>query len=63
MATVLEENAPIGKRIRFYRARRHPNSRSLAEAVGLSKYAILDYENGMSEPSLEVLDRIAGFGY
>ena len=31
----------------------------LAEKAGLSRYTIFDYENGVSEPSLEVLSKIA----
>ena len=56
---ILEENASIGKKIRFFRTKRYPNSHMLAEAVGLSRYAILDYENGVSEPSLEDLNKIS----
>jgi transcriptional regulator with XRE-family HTH domain len=55
----LDENASIGERIRFYRLKRNMTCDTLAELVGLSRYAIMYYENGQTEPSLEDLKKIA----
>jgi len=55
----LDENATVGERIRFYRTKRHILGNTLAEMVGLSRYAIMYYENNQTEPLLEDLKKIA----
>jgi len=59
MRKILDKNATVGEKIQHYRRRRYLNSYFLAEMVGVSRHAIMDYENGVSEPSLEVLNKIA----
>ncbi len=55
----LPENATVAERIRFYRTKRHVNGDTLAELIGMSRYAIMDYESGSAEPLLEDLKKIA----
>jgi len=55
----LDENASVGERIRFYRTESHILGNTLAEMVGLSRYAIMYYENNQTEPLLEDLKKIA----
>ena len=56
---ILSENSSVGEKIRFYRRKRYMKSNTLAEQIGLSRYAIMDYENGKTEPSLDDLKKIA----
>jgi len=49
----------VGEKIRFYRTKRNIHGYTLAEAVGLSRFAIMYYENNQSEPLLEDLKKIA----
>ena len=53
------EGTTVGEKIRFYRNKRNIHGYALAEAVGLSRYAIMYYENNQSEPLLEDLKKIA----
>jgi len=55
----LNENAAVAEKIQFYRTKRYMTGNTLAELVGLSRYAIMDYENGVTEPSLEDLNKMA----
>lgn len=55
----LDENATVAERIRFYRMKRNMNGDMLAELVGLSRYAIMYYENNQTEPLLSDLYKIA----
>lgn len=55
----LDENATVGEKIRFYRMKRNIHGYTLAEQVGLSRYAIMYYENGQTEPLLEDLQKMA----
>ena len=48
----LDENATVAERIRFFRTKRNMNGDTLAELIGLSRFAIMDYENGISDPIL-----------
>lgn len=56
---ILSDNATVGQKIRYYRLKRHMTSNILSEKIGTSRYAIMDYENGISEPDLYVLNSIA----
>jgi len=56
---VLGKNANVGERIRFHRTKRHMLVNTLAEEIGLSRYAIMSYENNQTEPLLEDLKKIA----
>ena len=56
---MLSENATVGERIRYYRRKAGLHTHELAELVGISRYAVMDYENGTSEPLLELLNAIA----
>lgn len=56
---VLDENATVGEKIRFYRNKRHMLGNTLADEIGMSRYAIMDYEAGTTEPFLEDLQKIA----
>ena len=56
---ILSENSSVGERIGFYRRKRYLKSHTLGLQIGLSRYAIMDYENGKTEPSLEDLKKIA----
>ncbi|MCL1863773.1 MAG: helix-turn-helix domain-containing protein [Defluviitaleaceae bacterium] len=49
----------VGERIRFYRNKKDIYGHDLADLVGLSRHAIMDYENGRTEPVLEDLRKIA----
>ena len=53
------ENATVAEKIRFYRTKRNMHGHTLAELVGLSRYAIMYYENNQTEPSLDDLKKIA----
>ena len=55
----LNENATVGEKIRFHRMKRNLHGYTLAELVGLSRYAILYYENNQTEPLLDDLKKIA----
>ncbi len=49
------------QRLRFLRESLHLTQLSLACELGLSQQTINNYENGISEPSLDTLCRIAAF--
>jgi transcriptional regulator with XRE-family HTH domain len=55
----LDEDATVGEKIRFYRMKRNMIGDTLAELVGLSRHAIIYYENNQTEPLLEDLKKIA----
>jgi len=55
----LDENAGVAERIRFYRTKRDMNGNTLAELAGLSRFAIIAYENNQTEPALSDLKNIA----
>ena len=55
----IADNATVAERIRFYRTKRGVFGDTLAEMIGMSRYAIMDYENGRSEPSLADLKKMA----
>ena len=55
----LNENATVAERIRFYRTKRNMNGDTLADLAGMSRYAIMYYENSQTEPLLEDLKAIA----
>lgn len=56
---VLDKNADVSEKIRFYRKKRDIKGDALAKLIGLSRYAIIYYENNQSSPSLEDLKKIA----
>jgi len=55
----LDENATVAERIHFYRTQRNMKGDTLAEEIGMSRYAIMAYENSRTEPSLSDLDEMA----
>lgn len=55
----IDDNASIPEKIRFYRTKRGVTCDMLAELVGVSRYAIMRYETGETEPSLENLRQMA----
>jgi len=55
----ISECASVFEKIRFYRTKRDISSNMLAAMVGLSRYAIMYYENNQTEPLLEDLKKIA----
>ena len=55
----LSENATVSERIRYYRRKAGLYTHGLAELAGISRHAVMDYESGTSEPSLELLNKIA----
>jgi len=55
----ISECASVSEKIRFYRTKRDISSNMLAAMVGLSRYAIMYYENNQTEPLLEDLKKIA----
>jgi transcriptional regulator with XRE-family HTH domain len=56
---ILSKNATVAEKIRFYRTKRDMHGYMLAELVGLSRHAIMDYENNQTEPLLKDLKKIA----
>lgn len=56
---ILDDNATVAERIRFFRLRRNLTGYMLAEIIGMSRFAIMDYENNQSEPLLDDLKKIA----
>ena len=56
---MLCENATVAERIRFYRTKRNLTGNTLAMQIGLSRYAIMNYENATTEPTLVDLKKIA----
>jgi len=56
---VLEDGASVGRRIQFYRGKRDMSGNMLAEFCKMSRYAVMDYENDVTEPSLEDLGKMA----
>ncbi len=50
-----DENAAVGERIRFYRMK----GNTLADLIGISRYAIIDYGNNQTEPLLDDLKKTA----
>lgn len=55
----MSESAPIGDKIRFYRRKKKMLIRELAKAVGISRYAMMDYERSITEPSLDIILKIS----
>ena len=55
----LSRDASIGERIRYYRRKAGLYTHELAELATISRHAVMDYENGTSEPLLELLNKIA----
>lgn len=55
----LDENATVAERIRFYRTKRNMTGDTFAELIGVSRYAIMYYENNQSEPPLNDLNKMA----
>ena len=55
----LSRDACISERIRYYRRKAGLYTHELAELATISRYAVMDYENGASEPPLEILNKIA----
>jgi transcriptional regulator with XRE-family HTH domain len=55
----IDENAPLAERIRFYRTKGYMNCDTLAELTGISRYSIMRYESGETEPSLDDLKKMA----
>jgi len=55
----LDEDATVAERIRFYRMKRNMTGDILAKHVGLSRHAIMYYENNQSKPSLGDLKKMA----
>ena len=49
----------LGNRVRFYRKAANMLQRELADAVAVSEKHITHIENGMKQPSLELIARIA----
>lgn len=52
-------DAAVGERIRFYRLKRDMPINILADNIGVSRYALMNYQNGQTEPSLDTLYTIA----
>ena len=52
-------HSPTHEKMRTYRLRKGMHQAELAEKVGISRHAVMDYERGTSEPSLELLNKIA----
>jgi transcriptional regulator with XRE-family HTH domain len=50
----------IGKNIQKYRVKKRYTQKELAEAIGMSKFAISKYEADSLNPSLKALKKIAG---
>ena len=55
----LPKNATVAERIRYYRRKAGMYTHELAEQTEISRHAVMDYENGTSEPPLELLNKIA----
>jgi len=55
----LGENATVAERIRFYRMKRDMTGDMLGRLVGLSRHAIMYYENQQRDPLLEDLKKMA----
>ena len=55
----LADEATVGEKIRFYRGKRGMTGDALAGFCGISRYAVMDYENGVTEPSLADLRKMA----
>ena len=53
------EDATVAERIRIFRLRKNLSCKTLAKRIGMSRYAIMYYENNQSEPLLEDLKKIA----
>lgn len=47
------------KNLKYYRKAKKLSQGELARAVGISRYSILDYENGRISPTIEVGMKIA----
>ena len=55
----LPKNATVAERIRYYRRKAGLYTHELAQQAEISRHAVMDYENGTSEPPLELLNKIA----
>jgi len=56
---IIDEMATVAERIRFYRTKRGVTSNTLAELTGVSRYAVMRYESGETEPALDDLKKMA----
>ena len=52
-------HSPIHEKIRIYRIRNGLQQQELAERAGISRHAVMRYENGLTKPTLEILYVIA----
>ena len=52
-------DANVAQRVRHYRKQQKVKAETLAEFVGLSRYTIMRYESGETEPPLEDMKKIA----
>jgi len=55
----LPKNATVAERIKYYRRKAGLYTHELAEQAEISRHAVMDYENGTSEPPLDLLNKIA----
>jgi transcriptional regulator with XRE-family HTH domain len=55
----LPKNATVAERIKYYRRKAELYTHKLAQQAEISRHAVMDYENGTSEPPLELLNKIA----
>lgn len=55
----IEEDASVPEKIRFYRTKGGMSCNTLAELTGVSRFAIMRYESGETEPTLADLKKIA----
>jgi transcriptional regulator with XRE-family HTH domain len=56
---ILNDNAPVFEKIRFYRTKRNMKCDTLASLIGMSRFAVMRYESGETEPLLQDLKNIA----
>ena len=57
----MEELMEFSKRLKFLRDEKNISTRELAEEIGISKTAINEYENAMSDPALTTAKKIADY--
>lgn len=55
----IDENASLPKKLRFYRTKGRMDCNTLAELIRVSRFAIMRYESGETEPTLEDLKKMA----
>ena len=51
----------LGQKLKELRNSRNLTAREVAEAVGLTRNAIINYESGTREPSLQILKKLCDF--